>query len=384
MSRRIAGLDVARGVAILGTLGTNIWIFSHPGGMLGYLAAPTSAGAPVWEQGVEHVLQQLANGKFLGLLTLMFGIGLAIQAESACRAGRRWPGPYPWRAAILLLDGFLHYLLVVEFDVLMGYAVTGAIVAYVVAGSARTQRTWIVVTATLHVLLVAFLTLGMWTGQAGSFGGPPEPNPYRTGSWWDLVLLRVDNAVLFRFEPIFMLCMGIALFTLGNRLHRGGLFAPEGAALRRRLMIVGAVAFPLDLALGLSSPNWLFLTRYGLAPLVALGLLALVAHATLGRSLGWAGRRLAELGRVALSGYVLQNLLASLLFYGWGLDLGGLDPMWRLPVTVAGWGLVSALVLAFAHVWLRRHRRGPLEWLWVAAYERLARPANDAPSPVRV
>lgn len=35
---RIQALDVARGVAILGTLATNIWIITHPAGMVGYLA----------------------------------------------------------------------------------------------------------------------------------------------------------------------------------------------------------------------------------------------------------------------------------------------------------------------------------------------------------
>lgn len=381
MNARIAGLDVARGVAILGTLGTNIWIFSHPGGMLGYLHAPATPGAPAWQVHTEHVLQQIAQGKFLGLLTLMFGIGLAIQADSAQRAGRSWPGPYLWRAALLLLDGALHYLLVVEFDVLMGYAVTGAIVAYITAGSPRTQRIWIGVTAGLHALLVALLTLGMWMEAAGLPAAAPTPNPYRDGSWWDLVLLRVEYGGLFRFEPVFLLLLGIAMFTLGNRLYRAGLFAAEGAALRHRLMVIGAIAVPLDLGFGLASPNWLFLVRYGTAPFVALGLLALIVEVTRRRQPGWAGRRLAELGRVALSGYVLQNLLASALFYGWGLDLGGVAPTLRLPVTVLGWLLVSAVVLTCAHLWLKRFRRGPLEWLWIRGYQALARPA--APHPTR-
>ena len=42
---RIAALDVARGLAILGTLATNIWIFSHQGGFLGYLTDPLAGTA---------------------------------------------------------------------------------------------------------------------------------------------------------------------------------------------------------------------------------------------------------------------------------------------------------------------------------------------------
>lgn len=369
-SRRIQGLDVARGVAIIGTLATNIWIFSHPGGMLGYLADPLSAGAPTWQRFAEHLLQALANGKFLGLLTLMFGIGLAIQARSAHRSGRRWPGPYLWRAGILLLDGLLHYLLVVEFDILMGYAVTGAVVAYLLAASPRTQRLWMMIAAAVHLTLVAVITGSLATAGGLALTGPGGVNPYRDGSWWDLVLLRVDAAGLFRFEPVFLLALGVAMFLLGARLYRAGLFAPEGAVLRRRLIVLGAVALPLDLLLALTGPVWtFFLHRYLLAQLVAVGLLALLAHLTLNRSLGPVGRRLAEVGRVALSAYVLQNVLGSVLFYGWGLDLGAVAPALRLPVTVGAWLLICGLVVAFAQLWLRVFSRGPVEWVWARMYD---------------
>jgi uncharacterized protein len=100
----------------------------------------------------------------------MFGIGLEIQRRSALRAGRRWPGRYPVRAALLFLDGVLHYLLVVEFDVLMGYAVTGAVVAYLLATSERTQRTWMVAAAGVHVLL-----LGLATAVLTAAPMPPSP-----------------------------------------------------------------------------------------------------------------------------------------------------------------------------------------------------------------
>jgi uncharacterized protein len=107
-----------RGIAILGTLGTNVWILTNREGLIGYISElQQSASGWLW---TERVLQQLAQGKFLGLLTIMFGIGLAIQQGSAARGARRWPGNYPWRAGLLCLDGLLNFLFIAEFDVLMG------------------------------------------------------------------------------------------------------------------------------------------------------------------------------------------------------------------------------------------------------------------------
>ncbi|TDK27500.1 DUF418 domain-containing protein [Luteimonas aestuarii] len=374
---RILSLDVLRGIAILGTLATNIWIFTHPEGLIGYIES--SFGADGAMGVAEKVLQQASQGKFLGLLTIMFGIGLAIQRESALRAGRRWPGPYLWRASLLFLDGLLHYLLVVEFDVLMGYAVTGAVVAYVLATSERSQRAWMWTAAAIHVALLTMLTLAMLA--AGDQRAEPPVlgfNPYADGTWWQLVQLRIEHVVLFRLEPAFIFFLSVALFLAGARLHARGVLEARGAVLRRRMMLLGlGVALPLDFAIGLGGGDagWMF-ARYGLAPLVAFGLLALVAGFHVHRQrIGAIGRRLADVGRMALSGYVLQNILASILCYGWGFGLAArLTADSRVPATVAVFLAVAGMVMVFAHLWLRRFRRGPLEWLWHAGYRRLAAP----------
>lgn len=362
-SGRIAALDIARGIAILGTLGTNIWIFSHPAGFLGYLGDP-DAGAKGIAQVAERLLMALANGKFLGLLTLMFGIGLAIQHRSAVRRGARWPGSYPVRAALLFLDGVLHYLLVVEFDVLMGYAVTGLVVAWIISGTPRSQRRWIIITAAVHTVVIFVLTALLISLPPDMNVSRPRANPYADGSWLDLVTLRIDHAALFRLEPVLIFGMGIALFTLGARLLEAGLFAAAGARLRRRLIGAGAVALVLDLALQLAEPDLILLTRYLLAPVVAMGLLSLIAGHWLTREPGFLGRRLGEVGRMALSCYVGQNLIASILFYGWGFGLNAVGPQWRLPVTVGAYLMVCLAVMVLAHLWLRRFARGPVESLW--------------------
>ncbi|MFE6860937.1 DUF418 domain-containing protein [Nocardia sp. NPDC057668] len=379
-SSRLAALDVLRGIAILGTLGTNVWIFTNITGLPGYISRTDEPdGVWLW---AERLLQQLAQGKFLGLLTIMFGIGLAIQQRSAARGGRPWPGKYPWRAGLLFLDGLLNFLFVAEFDVLMGYAVTGLVVAFVLATSPKAQRRWLWIAAGIHTAMLTALAVVValaaisGSGQGDSSSSEVlDPNPYADGSFWDLVLFRLDNALLFRVEAIVIFPMSIALFLLGARLFGAGVFAPEGARIRKRLMIIGfAIAAPLDLVLGMLGGTLILFTRYGIAPFVALGILALVAESYVRRpSPGAVGRRFAEVGRMALSCYILQNLLAGAICYGWGLGLAQqFTGNARVPFTVGVYLVVSAAMLVFAHLWLRRFGRGPVEWLWNASYRALA------------
>jgi len=174
-SSRLASLDVLRGIAILGTLGTNIWIYTHPEGLIGYINGTPDSD---W-RGVEIGLQLVTQGKFLGLLTVMFGIGLALQQRSARRAGQRWPGSYPWRAALLLLDGIVHFVLMTEFDVLVGYAITGWIVSYLLVTSPQTQRRVIAAAAAVHVALLTLITLALARAPPRRRPRGTRPQPVR-------------------------------------------------------------------------------------------------------------------------------------------------------------------------------------------------------------
>ncbi len=375
-TRRIASLDTARGIAILGTLGTNVWIFTEPRGMLGYLDAVGGESLPV------RLLQTCAQGKFLGLLSLMFGVGLAIQqasaerhhdrAAGAGRSRRPWPGRYWRRALVLFLDGLAHFLLIAEFDVLMGYALVSFLVsALLVLGPAARAR-WVAWAVAVHVVLVAVVVVGMQAagGSGGSGGERSAANPYADGSFLDLVAFRLDNALIFRAEAIFLIPLTIALFLTGARLYRSGLFGAEGAALRRRLALIGGCAAVVDLAIGIvGAPLGLagvavFLGRYLVAPLVALGLLALIAEFYQRRAVGRVGGALGAIGRTALSCYVLQNLIASALCYGWGLGLAArYGAEYRLLFTAAVYAAVVACLLVASALWTRRFSRGPIEML---------------------
>lgn len=383
-SPRIAALDVVRGLAILGTLGTNIWVFSHPWGLLGMLADPVTPETGPAAEVTQLALMALTQGKFLALLTLMFGVGLVIQHDAARRRGRRWPGRYLWRATLLLIDGAVNYVLIAEFDVLMGYAITGAIVAWLLLTRPRTQRVMIVVFGALHVLLITAIVAFIATtpSASGDLDLPAGPSPYAADSFLGLAVFRLDNLAVFRAEPVLIGFLTLAMFLAGAHLFRAGVFGEAGGPLRRRLMIIGACALPVDLALGIAGGTaGLLAERYLAAPLVALGVLG--ATVELCRRFGtdgWVARRLQELGKVALSAYLLQNLLGGAIFFGWGFGLAELTAEWRVPVTVAAFVVVAALVTAFAHLWLRRFTLGPVEWLWKRGAELGTKRSGDRPS----
>jgi len=49
------------------------------------------------------------------------------------------------------------------------------------------------------------------------------------------------------------------------------------------------------------------------------------------------------------------------LRYGWGLGVAVRAGDARVPVTLGVYAVTAAAVVAFAHLWLRRFDRGPLE-----------------------
>jgi uncharacterized protein len=355
---RIDALDVLRGVAILGTFATNVWLFAEPGGPIAYLgAALTDVGA------VETALRTLSNGKFLALLTLLFGVGIELQYRSAVRRGDPWPGRYPVRAAVLFVEGLVHYVLVFEFDVLMGYAIASILVAYLVGRSERVVRAWVGAVGAVYVAaLLALTALLLVTPGPPASGGASDPA--LTASWPEQVRLRLEHFALLRAELVLIVPSAVVLFLVGSRMVRAGAFTEAGTRIRRRLTAVGfGVGLPLNALTALGGPDLFLLDRYLVPPLVALGLLGL------GTSLVLRARRapgplrcgLTAVGRTALSCYVLQNVLAAALCYGWGLGLAerfaGAGPWFA----VALWAGVSALLLVAAPLWLRRADRGPLE-----------------------
>ena len=97
------------------------------------------------------------------------------------------------------------------------------------------------------------------------------------------------------------------------------------------------------------------------SPIMALGWISMWVLICRAGRLDWLTRRLAAVGRMAITNYLMHSVIASLVFYGIGLGLvGKVNRVELLAIAV----LIGLFQLATSHRWLRHYRFGPVEWLW--------------------
>lgn len=371
MKERIRLLDILRGFAILGTLGTNVWFFAYAGDTFA-----TDQIADEYENGsfLESLVSMFVYGKMLSLLTIMFGVGLELKYQQAKRKNTTWPGTYLWILLFLFIEGFVHFALVMEYDVLMSYAVTGLLVAFIVRGGSRRIKKGMIVSGVIHLLVTAFLVVFSFSElENESYDESSEPayEEQLPETWISQVQDRLQHFLMYREEAIFIIPMNTFLFLLGVRMMRAGVFYANerGQTLRKILFRMGLwIGLPLNALVFVPNDIVEFVVRYVFSPFLSIFYIAVVAK-LLARTESWFMWTWFEyVGKMALSCYILQNVICSILFYSWGLGLGG---QINAPLIVLSWLLISLLQIAISALCLNVWRIGPMEYIRSQALRRV-------------
>lgn len=378
-----------RGIALLGVLVANVWLwFSGAGFRLPALRAELAPLTPDWL--AFHAVAVLVSGKAISTFSFLFGAGFAVQALRARERGVRVEPLYLRRLATLFCIGALHGVLLWFGDVLMAYAVLGfALLAF------RDQPDGTLF-AWAAVLLVAFpLATAAVPLVLGALGGPPPrpeaPAADGSGFGREMVAVfaggdpaRVVSVNLRMLAGAYLtpratwMLGSFGLFLLGLWAGRARVFervAEHRAAFRRVAawgLGVGLAGSCLADALGTrfpvgspAAPAWLPLAHAGaeLAGTVPLAAGYTASVALLMERPRWA-RRLAAFapaGRMALTHYLSQTVVCLAVFYGYGLGwIGRTGPAAALAFSLA----LFAAQAAWSPWWLARFRFGPAEWVW--------------------
>lgn len=404
---RVESVDVLRGVALLGILTMNVVAFGWP--LSGY-DTPVFSGGDTPANRVAWLTNMVVfAGKMMSLFAMLFGAGLVLLGERADARGVPLRGVYYRRILVLLGFGLIHSYLIWEGDILYSYAICGLFLYPLRYARARTLLVLGTTLIAIGLLLSVAFTAGagyleaaarrveasqaagrtpdpadvglaeVWTDEMRPFFRPTEKEVAEelaiySGGYLRIVRHRAPLVFMIQTFVFLLLIVWDAAgkMLLGMGLMKLGVFA----AARSPRLYYGLMAFGYGVGLPLTIVGSVGLMRNGYDEIRALGAATAVAAGMLPVALGHVGlimrlvqagvlpalqRRLAAVGRMALTNYLAQSLIGTTLFYGYGFGLiGRLDRVGLWGVVLAIW----AVQLAWSPWWLARFRYGPAEWLW--------------------
>lgn len=381
---RIGSLDVLRGVAVLGILVMNIQSFAM---VLAAYSNPHALGRII---GIDYAVwligYLLFDTKFMSIFSMLFGAGILLMSERWEAKGHSAVKIHYRRMAILLMVGMIHAYLVWFGDILFHYALCGMVVYPL----RRLGPGWLLTIAfALLFFAFGFSLLDYALPSYGSsenydralYNWQPtdEQVAYEQallrGSWWQVFKFRVPIALFLQFIA-FPFGLGqqiLGLMLIGMTLMKWKVMTGERSS-RFYVLMIG-----IGLAISLPALVWdvSWKEAAGWEMTRVKGLSGAVNHwASLPMALAWIGVVMlwfrcgwlsrvagvfAAVGRMAFTNYLMQSVLCTFFFYGWGLGyFGYLSRVEQVVVLISVW----ALQLMWSPFWLKWFKYGPMEWAW--------------------
>jgi uncharacterized protein len=406
-SERIAEMDILRGFALLGILVVNLLVFYAPLNLLNSRAVDLYPGS--LDQAVLWIESFLVSRKFVAMFSFLFGVGFAIQTDRAAARGASFAGTYVRRMVTLLAFGLAHAFLIWDGDILHAYAGIG--LALIFVRKLRERWLWGIVAccallAAGHNLVTiarqekpprtAAQRLERGLDQLRIYGrgeyvltridkdkatGATKP-PLRVtsnGTYPEMVADRIRDLIFqYRYGTYawFWPLMGTSVvigFIAGRRRFFQDI--PGHLPLIRTITWwSGGIGLALAAAsasgrlLATQGANWsdalrmvfwvLYIVNGPIVCAFYMGAIVLLAQRPAWRA---AMSPLASVGRMPLTNYLMQSVIASTLFYGYGFGLYyRIGPAVGLLIAFA----IYAVQVAYSAWWMARFRFGPMEWLW--------------------
>lgn len=364
---RIVWLDQARGFALLGILLANMLLFQY--GMWEDLSFRHLSW---FDRAAFEWTNIFAVHSFMPLFSFLFAFGMVIMKDRLDQKGNsKFRRIFFRRFLFLGTMGYLHSTFIWDGDILLSYSLIGLFLLFFFLNrKPKTILVWFIILMALSTLL--------------TFGGAPvapdeemkrflenSEQIMQYGSYQEIVDHRddlppiFDDAGFFAFIILLAPIFTFSPFLLGLYVaKKRWLHKPENhlKGIKKAFLFSLILGFPMKSLSLIWDEPFVYMLSDGIGPM-ALTIFYITAVVLLAQTK--AGKKLLKpfeaLGRLSLSNYLVQSVIITTIFYGYGLGLYG-----KLGVFA---GICLAIVcyviqMIVSSWWLKHFKMGLLEWLW--------------------
>ncbi len=373
---RLHVVDALRGFAIVSIM------LLHNIEHFDFYFLPTSL--PGWmvvaDKWIWDTLFFMFGGKSYAIFALLFGLTFFIQSKNQENKGKDFRGRFAWRLILLFVFGLINSAFY-QGDILLIYAVIGFVLIPVAKFSDKVVFAIAMILMLqpyeLYNLFFAIQNPALQISDPLSWSYFAKTGEYITrNSLIDTLIGNLTTgktAVLLWNWENGRVFQTASLFMFGMLAGRKYLFAvsQENIKFWKRTLIIAAVVFIPLFIIKLYHVDWInsdainrpFGTIISSWSNMAF-MLVLVSGFVILFQNGFFHKVLnifSPIGRMSLSNYIIQSIIGSMIYYGFGLGL--------YQYTGATYCLLIGIALAvvqgyFSAWWIKKHNQGPLEIIW--------------------
>ena len=376
---RISSIDALRSFAILGIL--LLHCMEHFD-----LTLFPEIESPFWkwiDTAVNDTLVFLFQGKAYAIFSLLFGLSFFIMMDSQAEKGNDFRLRFLWRLVILFFIGYINGLMYMG-EFLMIYAILGIILIplYKIPGK-------ILVVLCILLFLQIPQVIDFVSRLIGSVPDAPteiskrmdllyseSAEIFSNGSLLDVIrfnLVKGQTVKILWTIDVYRYVQMAGLFIAGMLIGRSGVHKDPGKMIywSKKILPYAICWFLFFYIIAWLLPSFvleisaqdigigLFKTfgNLGMMMIYICGFTILYYKTIGGRKVM---DKLAPVGRMSVTNYMMQSFMGVCLFYGFGL---GIAKQSLLICFLAGVVLYTFQIW-YSNWWIKRFYYGPMEWLW--------------------
>lgn len=365
--KRVSFIDCMRGFSLLGILLANLLIFQY-----GIIGKDEISGLSQLDEGALYFLKVFVVDSFMPIFTLLFGFSLIKLVESVHRKGKKSRWVILRRSIGLLALGWLHSV-IWEGDILVIYGVTIPLLILFIHRKAKTTFIWAGILFSAGILFVTSTMLlygpsevSMKQQQRIDTYIEKESHTYVNGTFAETYDFRkhaempgMEDPLVYMANVIFGLVLHLPLFLVGMGLAKVRAF--ENMEQEKKWYMLGALLVPIGLlckSLGLMENSFSPMFSMGGAMLLSLGYVCLAALLYKFWHTSIISQVFECVGKLSLTNYLMQSIICTTIFYGYGLGLYGKLGVFN--------GILLGLIIyslqcVASFFYLKKNKRGPFE-----------------------